>query len=109
MNSRRISRVLIHRLGSLGDTLVALPAFRLVCETFPKATITVLTNYAHSDHIKSVGMSAILDGAGLVDNYLYYPVALRNVRELFRLRSQISRECFDAVIYLSSPFSTTKR
>jgi heptosyltransferase III len=109
MNARPIHRVLIHRLGSLGDTLVALPAFRLVRETFPEARITVLTNYAHSDHVKSVGMAAILDGAGLIDNYLYYPVALRNVRELFRLRNGIARERFDAVIYLSSPFSTATK
>jgi heptosyltransferase-3 len=109
MNSHSIHRVLIHRLGSLGDTLVALPAFRLVRETFPDARITVLTNHAHSDHAKSVGMAAILDGAGLVDGYLYYPVALRKIGELFRLRNQIARERFDTVIYLSSPGSTANK
>ena len=62
MTRHDIKNVLIHRLGSLGDTLVALPAFRLVRETFPGAKITVLTNHSHSDHAKSVGMSAILDG-----------------------------------------------
>ena len=65
MNPLRVNKVLIHRLGSLGDTLVALPAFRLVRGAFPEAKITVLTNHAHSDHAKSVGMTAILDGAGL--------------------------------------------
>ena len=109
MNTHRIQRVLIHRLGSLGDTLVALPAFRLVRETFPEARITVLTNHAQSDHAKSVGMAAILDGAGLVDDYLYYPVALRKPRELFRLRNRIARERYDIVIYLSSPGSTIKK
>jgi heptosyltransferase III len=106
MSTRRIQRVLIHRLGSLGDTLVALPAFRLVRQAFPVARITVLTNHAHSDHAKSVGMAAILDGAGLVDDYLYYPLALRKPGELFRLRERIARERYDIVIYLSSPGST---
>ena len=109
MKARRIHRVLIHRLGSLGDTLVALPAFSLVRETFPEARITVLTNHAHTDHVKSVGMAAILDGAGLVDDYLYYPVALREIGELIRLRNRIARERFDTVIYLSSPGSTAKK
>jgi heptosyltransferase III len=109
MTSDRTYRVLVHRLGSLGDTLVALPAFRLIRETFPDAQITVLTNYADSDHVKSVGMAAILDGAGLIDDYLYYPVALRHFGELFRLRNQIASRRFDAVIYLSSPVSTSKK
>jgi heptosyltransferase-3 len=109
MKTHRIQRVLIHRLGSLGDTLVALPAFRLVRETYPDAKITVLTNYANSDHLKSVGMAAILDGAGLVDHYLYYPVALRNARELFQLRNRITRGRFDTVVYMSSPFSTARK
>jgi heptosyltransferase III len=106
MNSRRIQNVLIHRLGSLGDTLVALPAFRLVREAFPDAIITVLTNHAQSDHAKSVGMAAILDGTGLIDDYLYYPVRLRRIDELNRLRNQIARRRFDVVAYLSSPGST---
>ncbi len=32
-----VKRVLIYRLGSLGDTLVALPALRLVARAFPNA------------------------------------------------------------------------
>jgi heptosyltransferase-3 len=106
MNPLRIEKVLIHRLGSLGDTLVALPAFRLVRDAFPEARITVLTNHAHSDHAKSVGMPAILDGAGLVDDYLHYPVGLRNPGELVRLRNRIARARFDAVVYVSSPDAT---
>jgi heptosyltransferase III len=106
MNSLHIQKVLIRRLGSLGDTLVALPAFRLVRDAFPEARITVLTNHAHSDHAKSVGMQAILAGAGLVDDYLYYPLGLRDPGELFRLRNRIARERFDIIVYVSSPDST---
>ena len=106
---RPVKKVLIHRLGSLGDTLVALPAFRLVREAFPEARITVLTNHPQSDHAKSVGMAAILDGTGLADDYLFYPVALRNMRELLRLRNRIARERFDVVSYISSPCSTARK
>ncbi len=109
MNPLRVNKVLIHRLGSLGDTLVALPAFRLVRDTFPEARITVLTNHAHSDHAKSVGMTAILSGAELVDDYLYYPLGLRDPGELFRLRNRIARERFDVVVYLSTPDSTARK
>ena len=37
-------RILIYRLGSLGDTVVALPCFRLIRSHYPEAEITVLTN-----------------------------------------------------------------
>src|ERR1700678_207013 len=106
VGSRRGQRVLIHRLGSLGDTLVAIPVFRLVRTAFRDARITVLTNHAHSDHAKSVGMRALLDGSDLVDDYLYYPVALRDPGELLLLRNRIARERFDTVVYVSSPAST---
>jgi len=32
-----VRRVLVFRLGSLGDTVVALPSFRLVARAFPQA------------------------------------------------------------------------
>ena len=32
-------RVLVYRLGSLGDTLVVLPAFHLIREVFPEAVV----------------------------------------------------------------------
>ncbi len=38
-------RVLIYRLGSLGDTLIALPALKLVARAFPDAERRLLTNF----------------------------------------------------------------
>ncbi len=109
MNAPGVQKILIHRLGSLGDTLVAIPAFRLVRHAFPQARITVLTNHASSDHSKSVGMASILDGSGLVEDYLQYPVGLRDASALFRLRNRIARERFDAVVYMSTPGSTAAK
>jgi hypothetical protein len=41
---RSVRRVLIFRLGSLGDTIVALPAFHLIARAFPDAERIVLTD-----------------------------------------------------------------
>ena len=38
-------RVLIHRLGSLGDTLITLPVFHLLNRLWPDAAKRVLTNF----------------------------------------------------------------
>ena len=43
--SRGIRRVLIYRMGSLGDTVVALPALHLVDRAFPLAERRMLTNF----------------------------------------------------------------
>ena len=40
-----VRKVLIYRLGSLGDTVVALPCFHLIERTFPGAERVLLTNF----------------------------------------------------------------
>jgi ADP-heptose:LPS heptosyltransferase len=42
MSAPQPSRVLVYRTGHLGDTVCAIPAFRLIRRTFPKAEITLL-------------------------------------------------------------------
>ena len=94
-------RVLIYRLGSLGDTIVALPALRLVERSFPDAERWVLTNFNVGN--RAAAMAAVLDGTGLVHGYLEYPVGLRNPAGLLRLRRSIRRLRPDAVVYLAAP------
>jgi heptosyltransferase-3 len=95
------NNVLVYRLGSLGDTLVVLPAFHLVRRTYPHAKITLLTNAPVSQ--KAAPARAVLEGSGLVDDYLSYPVGLREPRMLLSLIGQIrAKKCSDAV-YLAKP------
>lgn len=84
-----ITRVLIYRLGSLGDTVVALPALHLVAQTFPNAKRLMLTNFPV--HAKSPASAAVLGDSKLIDGYISYPVATRNYRQLARLWWQIRR------------------
>ena len=80
---------------------MALPAFRLVRAAFPDAE----SRYSQTTRIPTMSRAwewrQSWRGPGVVDNYLYYPVGLRNLAELFRLRSRIARERFDAIVYLS--------
>lgn len=63
-------RILILRNGSLGDTIIALPAFRLIAEAFPSSQRLVLT--AQSAESRAVQLEAILTGTGYVHGYLTY-------------------------------------
>jgi len=101
-----IRRVLIYRLGSLGDTMVALPAFHLIARSFPKAERRVLTNFPSGS--KESPLSAVLDGAGLVHGYMAYPLKLRSPRQLNNLRRRVKQWKPDILIYLAEPRGRVK-
>jgi ADP-heptose:LPS heptosyltransferase len=80
-------RVLIYRLGSLGDTLIALPALNLVARAFPDAERRLLTNFPVN--AKAPPAAAILENTDLVHGYFRYAARTRNPRELLRLWWQL--------------------
>ena len=93
-------KVLIYRLGSLGDTVVALPSLHLVARAFPDAERRILTNFPVSG--KEAPMEAVIGGSGLVHGYFRYPVGTRNLSRLWSLRQEIRRWSPDILIYLAA-------
>jgi ADP-heptose:LPS heptosyltransferase len=93
-----IRRVLIHRLGSLGDTVVALPCFHLIARVFPNAERRLLTNFPV--HAKAPASASVLGNSGLVHGYMRYTVGTRNPLELLRLTGEIRSFNPDLVVYL---------
>ena len=93
-----VRRVLIYRLGSLGDTAVALPCFHLIERTFPSAKRMLLTNFPV--HSKAPASAAVLGDSGLVDGYMRYTVGTRNPMELLRVAWEIRRFAPDVLVYL---------
>jgi ADP-heptose:LPS heptosyltransferase len=93
-----VKKVLIYRLGSLGDTTVALPCFHLIERTFPHAERRLLTNFPI--HAKAPASAAVLGDSGLVHSYMRYTVGTRNPLELLKLAGEIRRFAPDLLIYL---------
>lgn len=93
-----VKRVLIYRLGSLGDTLVALPALHLVAQAFPNAERRLLTNFPVN--VKAPPAAAILEHTGLVHGYVRYAVGTRNPRELLALWWQLASWRPEVLVYL---------
>jgi heptosyltransferase III len=81
------NNVLIYRLGSLGDTVIALPCFHLIRKVYPHSKITILTNRPISG--KAAPAMAILENSGLCDEALSYPMGTRSVFELAKVRKTI--------------------
>ena len=104
-----VRKVLIYRLGSLGDTVVALPCYHLIARAFPDAERRLLTNFPVSG--KAPAAAAVLGDSGLVHGYMRYTVGTRSIGELLRLAWEIRRFKPDLVIYLMDlrPESTIRR
>lgn len=79
--------IIIYRLGSLGDTIVALPCFHLVRKVYPRSKIIILTNQPATG--KAAPAMAILEKSGLCDQAISYPAGTRSVSELAKVRQQI--------------------
>jgi heptosyltransferase III len=93
-------RVLIYRLGSLGDTLVALPALHLVARAFPAAERRLLTNFPVN--AKAPPAAAVLEGSGLVHGYFRYVAGTRSPGELLTLWWQLLRWRPQVFVYMGS-------
>jgi ADP-heptose:LPS heptosyltransferase len=93
-----VRRILIYRLGSLGDTLAALPCFHLLARRYPLAERRLLTNFPV--HAKAPAAAAVLGESGLVHGYLPYTVGTRRPDELLRLAWRIRRFRPDLLVYL---------
>lgn len=94
-----MKRIVIYRLGSLGDTVVMLPCLHKVAEAFPDSERIVLTNYPVSS--KAAPVEAILGGSGLVHGFLAYPVGTRSFAALRDLRRSLRALGAETLVYLT--------
>jgi len=99
--SDQVKRVLIYRLGSLGDTVVALPCLHLVARTFPNAERRMLTNIPVN--AKAPTLALVLGESGLVHSYMSYPVGARKLGIFHRLSGLIREWNPDVLVYLAEP------
>lgn len=93
-------RVLIYRLGSIGDTIVALPCFHAIARAFPGFEHVVLTNFPVA--MVAAPIEAVLGRGKLVSDYISYPTNLRSISELATLRRNIMALGADTLVYLAS-------
>ncbi|MGO9675298.1 MAG: glycosyltransferase family 9 protein, partial [Methylocella sp.] len=95
----RAERIVIYRMGSLGDTVVALPCFHKLTEAFPNAERYVLTNVPVSS--KAAALELILGRSGLIHGVVDYPMKLRSVKEMWSLARRLRALQAKTLIYLT--------
>lgn len=97
-NGTPVRRVLVHRQGSLGDTVVALPSLHAIRRAFPTAELRLLTNLPASP--LAAPAIALLQPGGLVQGSLEYPVQTRSPRAILDLMRRIRAWRPDVAVYL---------
>jgi len=103
------NRILVFRIGQLGDTVVALPAFWMLRSAYPAASITLLTN-APGKRTGAVGAGDVLPATGLFDNVITYPSHSGMLAALFSraaLARRLRRQKFERAFYMM-PRNRTK-
>jgi ADP-heptose:LPS heptosyltransferase len=96
-------RILVFRIGQLGDTIVSLPAMWVVRKTFPAAHVALLCDrHPGKSHVIA---SSLLRGSHIFDEYLSYPVAeatdLWRKTQMTALLATIRAKAFDTLVYLA--------
>lgn len=94
-------KVLIYRLGSIGDTIVALPALRLVARAFPHAERRVLTVFPNGSKVAL--MDSVLGPLDLVHDYFRYPLTTRDPKTIIQLAREIQRWKPEVLVYCAEP------
>ncbi len=94
-----VRRILIFRIGELGDTLISLPALRAIRTTFPDAHIALLSNVDNNG--RHVSANQVLPAKGLIDEWLSYSFGARGrLPSSARLLWRVRRKRFDLLVYL---------
>lgn len=97
---QKVKRVLIYRLGSLGDMTIALPALHLVARAFPAAERRMLTNIPVNS--KAPAAAAVFGESGLVTGYIRYVVGMRDPLAIASLWWALVRWRPEVVVYLAA-------
>jgi len=100
-----VKNLLIFHAGSLGDTLAAVPALRIVRNYFPNARSTMLLDRQGDTPI--LNAVDVLAGQGLIDEFISYDVdkstlltQLFSIIGQFKLLFQLRKRQFDLLVYL---------
>lgn len=102
-------RIVVYRIGHLGDTIIALPAFWAIRRQFADAHLALLSD-AHADS-KLIIARSVLPERGLFDEWLSYPTDISgvNARRLLGCLSALRAGRYDTLVYLAPRTRTPKQ
>ncbi len=107
MKTIEANKILIYRVGNLGDTICAMPAMVAVRQHFPKSRIYLLTN---KETTGNPDTEEILKGNDFIDDIIAYdPARLKEIRYVTDILKKLRLLQFDLLVYLSLSEGTYMR
>jgi heptosyltransferase III len=105
----KFPRILIYRMGQIGDTIVALPALWAIRQHFPDAYLGLLSDSHEED--RYVLASTVLPKEGLIDEFLSYQANQGGASFWKQLKviPELRRKRFDILVYLSPRFRNKRQ
>ena len=97
---------MIYRLGSLGDTILALPCFHKIHEAFPGANFIMLANKPIVS--KAAPVEAVLGKGIFFSEVIDYPSGTRSFALLYRLCMQIRKMNIHTLVNIATVKSTSR-
>ncbi|MEW6362060.1 MAG: glycosyltransferase family 9 protein [Acidobacteriota bacterium] len=91
-------RILVFRIGSLGDILIAMPSFWRLRQAYPESELILLSGTS-PDNAKMISATAILPKSGLFDGYLTYPDAA-SPAEAAKMLLEVYKSKAETMVYL---------
>jgi heptosyltransferase-3 len=93
-------KILVFRIGELGDTLIALPALRAIRDAFPAARISLVGNADYRG--RHITAQQVLPAKDLVDEWILYPSDYRGAfLDRLRLLKKLRHGRYDTLVYLA--------
>lgn len=91
--------IVIFRIGSIGDTVVALPCFHAIEREFPEHRRILLTNALAS--VRASSVESVLQSTGLIHDAIYFPLGQEGLRRSLALAGQLRRLRPETLVYLT--------
>jgi len=95
---RNTKKILIYRIGNVGDTICAVPSIIAIRDNFPKGEITMLTSPGKTG---ALGPEELLNGSELIDELIvYYQEDIKGFARKIDLIRKLRERAFDVFIEL---------
>ncbi len=96
--------LLIFRIGSIGDSVVALPCLHAVARAYPEHRRVLLTNIA--DTARAASAQLVLEGSGLIHESVHFPLGLAKLGHTLLLARRLRQLRATTAVYLTPRFRT---
>ena len=104
-----VKKLLVYRIGQIGDTVAALPSLWVLREQYPEAQIVILSEIpAKKTHLPP---ETVLPAEGLVDGFEKYPggSSLKNFWAAWKQIRHLRGQGFDTLAYLTPSGRTVRQ